>query len=242
MFWFLLSFTETEKEIMQENPPPPKTPTGEEKGSPPPLPVNPLIPTTVPGKGMDIGIVIGVTESEFEIIKMFISRLLIFISQNFPNVQFGLIIYSDRPELIMTLQHIEYVNVKVIIEGMSYVPGGHRTDLAMLYASRKLFCPVGCEDRPEEENVMILFTSEKTDAGSIPYSLVSPIMKVYEKALFLVKVPHKTIMKLFLSFKIQTCPFLFPVLRVHSPDYWSVHPYSGIHTLKLLYNHLLVNF
>ena len=191
MFWFLLSFTETEKEIMQENPPPPKTPTGEEKGSPPPLPVIPLIPTTVPGKGMDIGIVIGVTESEFEIIKMFISRLLIFISQNFPNVQFGLIIYSDRPELIMTLQHIEYVNVKVIIEGMSYVPGGHRTDLAMLYASRKLFCPVGCEDRPEEENVMILFTSEKTDAGSIPYSLVSPIMKVYEKALFLVKVPTK---------------------------------------------------
>lgn len=168
---------EPEEEITEENTPTPETPTGEKKGSPPPPLLNPPIPTTVPPKGMDIGIVIGVTESEFETIKVFISRLVIYISKHFPNVQFGLIIYSDRPELIMTLRHIKYINVKVIIEGMSYVPGGHRTDLAMLYASRKLFCPVGCEDRPEEQNVMVLFTSKKTDAGSIPYSIVTPIMK-----------------------------------------------------------------
>lgn len=39
-----------------------------------------LIFIIVFGKGMDIGIVIGVIESEFEIIKMFIFWLFIFIS------------------------------------------------------------------------------------------------------------------------------------------------------------------
>lgn len=131
---------------------------------------------------MDIGILIdssfGVTADEFQRLKLFVSQLVISISLHFTNVHFGIIVYSDLPELVMTLQNVDRVDVVSIIEGVKYIPGGHRTDLAMLYASRKLFCPEGCDDRPEEENVMIVFTSENTDPESLPYSLVSPIMKV----------------------------------------------------------------
>jgi len=133
-------------------------------------------------KGMDIGILIdsssGVTADEFEHLKSFISQLVISINKQFRNVHFGLIVYSDKPDLIMSLQKVDRMKVKSIIEGVKYISGGHRTDLAMLYASQKLFCPEGCEDRPEVENLLIVFTSEKTDAASLPYSLVSPIMKV----------------------------------------------------------------
>ena len=145
---------------------------------------------------MDIGILIDssffITADGFEQLKSFVSDLVISINDNFPNVHFGIIVYSNVPKLVMTLQNVDQVDVKSTIEGVKYIPGesgdpedprgdpggDHRTDLAMLYASRKLFCPEGCEDRPEEENVMIVFTAKKTDAESIPYSLVSPIMKV----------------------------------------------------------------
>jgi len=145
--------------------------------------VTPPLPTkVVNGKSMDIGILIdsssGVTADEFEHLKSFISQLVISINKQFRNVHFGLIVYSDKPDLVMSLQKVDRMKVKSIIEGVKYISGGHRTDLAMLYASQKLFCPEGCEDRPEVENLLIVFTSEKTDAASLPYSLVSPIMKV----------------------------------------------------------------
>ena len=108
---------------------------------------------------------------------------------HFTDVHFGIIVYSDLPDLVMTLQNVDRLDVVSVIDGVKYIPGehgrtpgaeygGHRTDLAMLYASRKLFCPKGCEDRLEEENVLIVFSSENSDAESLPYSLVTPIMKV----------------------------------------------------------------
>ena len=78
----------------------------------------------------------------------------------------------------MTLQNVDRFDVESVIDGVKYIPGEHRTDLAMLYASRKLFCPKECKDRQEEENVLIVFSSENTDAQSLPYSFVTPIMKV----------------------------------------------------------------
>ena len=145
--------------------------------------VTPPLPTTeVERKGMDVGILIdssfGVTVEEFEHLKLFVSQLVISINEHFSNVHFGIIVYSDKPDLVMTLQNVDQIRVKSIIESVKYISGGHRTDLAMLYASQKLFCPEGCEDRPEMENIMIVFTSKNTDAESLPYSLVSPIMKV----------------------------------------------------------------
>ena len=147
--------------------------------------VTPPLPTTeVKRKGVDIGILIdsssGVTADEFERLKSFISQLVISINKQFSNVHFGIIVYSDKSDIVMSLQNVDRINVKSIIEGVKHIRGGHRTDLAMLYASQKLFCPEGCEDRPGMENVLIVFTSEKTDAESLPYSLVSPIMKVSE--------------------------------------------------------------
>ena len=131
---------------------------------------------------MDIGILIdssfGVTADQFKRLKSFVSQLVISINRHFTNVHFGIIVYSDTPDLVMSLQNVDQVNLKSIINGVKYIPGGHRTDLAMLYAKRKLFCPEGCEDRPDEDNVLIVFTSENTDAKSLPYSFVSPIMKV----------------------------------------------------------------
>ena len=146
----------------------------------------PLPTTAVKTKGMDVGILIdsssGVTADEFKRLKSFILRLVKSINKKFSNVHFGIIVYSDKPDLVMSLQNADRIKVKSIIDDVKYNPGpgGHRTDLAMLYASQKLFCPKGCNDRPEVENVMIVFTSEKTDAESLPYSLVSPIMKVSE--------------------------------------------------------------
>lgn len=152
--------------------------------------------TEVKTKGLDIGILIdssfGLTPAEFERLKQFISQLVVSINMHFTDVHFGIIVYSDLPDLVMTLQNVDRLDVGSVIDGVKYIPGehgsdrskrsieygGHRTDLAMLYASRKLFCPEGCKDRLEEENVMIVFSSENTDVESIPYSFVTPIMKV----------------------------------------------------------------
>ena len=145
--------------------------------------LTPPLPTTaVKRKGMDIGILIdsssGVTADEFKRLKSFILQLVNTINKKFSNVHFGIIAYSDKPDLVMLLQNLDRIKVKSIIEDVKYNAGGHRTDLAMLLASQKLFCPKGCDDRPEVENVLIVFTSGKTDAGSLEYNLVSPIMKV----------------------------------------------------------------
>ena len=147
--------------------------------------VTPPLPTTaLKRKGMDIGILIdgssGVTADEFERLKSFISQLVISINKQFSNVHFGIIVYSDKPDLVMSLQSVDRINVKSIIEGVKYISGGHRTDLAILYASQKLFCPERCEDRPEVKNVLLVFTSQTKDAESLPYSLISPLMKVSE--------------------------------------------------------------
>ena len=147
--------------------------------------MTPPPPTTaVKRKSMDIGILIdsssGVTADEFKRLKSFVLQLVNSINKKYSNVHFGIIGYSDKPDLVMSLQNVNRIKAKSIIDDVKYNPGGHRTDLAMLYASQKLFCPKGCGDRPEVENVLIVFTSEKTDAESLPYSLVSPIMKVSE--------------------------------------------------------------
>ena len=142
----------------------------------------PPAPTEVKEKGLDIGILIdssfGLSPDEFHQLKQFISQLIFSINVHFTDVHFGIIVYSDIPELVLTLQNVDQLDIVSVIDGVKYIPGGHRADLAMLYASRKLFCPEGCKDRLEEENVMIVFSSEDNDADSLPYSFVTPIMKV----------------------------------------------------------------
>ncbi|XP_078373301.1 uncharacterized protein LOC144656916 isoform X15 [Oculina patagonica] len=210
--------------------------TVQEEASTPPPPVTPPIPTTPKRRGMDIGILIdssfgvaadgrdasfrrrefGVYETiTFDRLKSFVSELVISINEHFEDVNFGIIVYSDIPELVMTLQDAERVDVPSVIDGIRYIPGGHRTDLAMLYASRKLFCPEGCDDRPDEDNVMIVFTSENTDAESLPYSFVSPIMKNCTSNIIAVGISNEVskseLVKIALGSKER-------VLKVVSPD------------------------
>ena len=118
------------------------------------------------------------TPAEFDKLKLFVSRLVDSIFDHFPGVQFGFVVYSDQPKLVMTLKAYDDVDVSGIIRGIEYIPGGHRTDLAMLEAKRELFCHEGSRDRPENENVMIVFTSDNNDAGSLPYSFVTQKIKV----------------------------------------------------------------
>lgn len=108
------------------------------------------------------------------------SELVASIRTHFKPVQLGFIVYSEEPELVMTLKPLfDNVDMSMIIQGIKYIPGGHRTDLAMLQAKLDLFCPEGCRNRPENENVMIVFTSENADAESLPYdSVLSPVIKV----------------------------------------------------------------
>lgn len=108
------------------------------------------------------------------------SELVASIGTHFKPVQLGFIVYSEEPELVMTLKPLfDNVDMSMIIQGIKYIPGDHRTDLAMLQAKLDLFCPEGCRNRPENENVMIVFTSENADAESLPYdSVLSPLIKV----------------------------------------------------------------
>lgn len=118
------------------------------------------------------------TPEEFEQLKLFISQLVDSIHDQLPRAQFGFIVYSEEPELAMTLSNFDEADVSGIIRGIKYIPGGHRTDLAMLEAKRELFCPEGCRDRPGDDNVMIVFTSENNDGGSYPISFIQPTIKV----------------------------------------------------------------
>ena len=149
------------------------------------VPSETTAPTTEPPtKGLDLAILIdssfGVTPEQFKKLKTFVAELVASIRTHFKPVQLGFIVYSEEPELVMTLKPLlDNVDVSPIIQGIKYLPGGHRTDLAMMQAKLDLFCPEGCRNRPENENVMIVFTSENTDPESMPYdSVLSPAIKV----------------------------------------------------------------
>ena len=93
--------------------------------------------------------------------------------------------YSDEPKLIMTLKPFDDVDVSEIIKGIEYSPGGHRTDLAMLKTKVDLFCHENCQDSPDCDNVMIVFTSKNTDPESLQFSFLSPIIKVSKMSTFI---------------------------------------------------------
>ncbi|CAH3017128.1 unnamed protein product, partial [Porites evermanni] len=140
------------------------------------------VPTTA-RKGIDVGILLdsssGVTPEQFQMLKLFVSRLVVRITDTFGlSVQFGFIEYGEASQLLMTLKMFTDVDVSGIVQGIEYVRAqGHRTDLAMLKATQELFCREGCGLRSEGENVLIVFTSKNNDAGSMPYSFISQKME-----------------------------------------------------------------
>ncbi|XP_068698433.1 uncharacterized protein [Montipora foliosa] len=132
-------------------------------------------------QGIDLAILIdsssGGNEERFEKIKLFISQLVVYIRTRIQQVQLGFIVYSDKPELAMTLRPFDDVDVSEIIQGIKYTPGGHRIDLAMLKARLDLFCCERCQDSLDYDNIMVVFTSGNTNPESKHFSLLSPIIK-----------------------------------------------------------------
>ena len=145
----------------------------------------------------------GVTHEQFQMLKLFVSRLVVRITDTFGlSVQFGFIEYGQASQLVMTLKMFTDVDVSGIVQGIEYIRAqGHRTDLAMLKATQELFCREGCGLRSEGENILIVFTSKNNDAGSMPYSFISQKMEVGTK------IQHpKTRPKNYFSFIFRTLP------------------------------------
>ena len=139
------------------------------------------------------------TPEKFQILKLFVSRLVVRITDTFGlSVQFGFIEYGEASQLVMTLKMFTDVDVSGIVQGIEYVRAqGHRTDLAMPKATQELFCREGCGLRSEGENVLIVFTSKNNDAGSMPYSFISQKMEVGTKFPLLKTRPKNSFSSIF---------------------------------------------
>ena len=129
----------------------------------------------------------AVTTKDFKRIGSFVVELITKVSSIYQNVHFGIIMYNHRPKVVLTLQDTHLIRIPSVILGTEYVKGGHRTDLALMAASKNLFCAQGCNSRPDSKNVLIVFTAKDTDPGSAPYDLVRSQVEV---SLVYIHSPH----------------------------------------------------
>ena len=131
---------------------------------------------------MDVGILIdsssAISPTEFGRIRSFVITLIKKFTSRYVDVYFGIIVYNENPNLVLTLQNTHLLNVSNIIHSVKYKSGGHRTDLAIVEAAEKLFCADMCNHRRDSMNIMIVFTAKDTDAGSLPYEEVQTKIEV----------------------------------------------------------------
>ena len=89
--------------------------------------------------------------------------------------------FGQKPNVLSTFADTQYYSsdaVHQLIDKMPITFGGKTfTDKALMTAEKKLFSEEG-GDRPKYPNVLILFTDGMTNKGSMPFSEITPLLKV----------------------------------------------------------------
>ena len=147
-------------------------------------------------KRLDVGILIDSSSSvsplEFARLRSFTINLIKQFTIRYTNVYFGIIVYNDNPSLVLTMENTHLLNISLIVNSIMYKTGGHRTDLALLAATDKLFCGQRFNQRPVSKKVMIVITAKDTDVGSSPYNVVQEEVQVSYVCLWIPSNPAET--------------------------------------------------
>jgi len=124
----------------------------------------------------DLGLIIdgsgSVGNSGFVQTKLFLLRLIDQFHISFQTTHFGIIVYSDRANLICRFSDQNYYGSKMLLKwtilGLEFPDGDTRTDRALRMAGRNLYSNIG-GDRDGVPNVLVVITDGITTHGSEPY-------------------------------------------------------------------------
>lgn len=135
-----------------------------------------------PGR-YDLGLVIdgsgSVGNYGFAQTKMFLLQLIRQFTVGADATHFGVIVYSDSPELINRFSDAMYyfpIQLKLRILGLEFPDGATRTDKALKMAGAKLYAPG--EYRDQVPHVLVVITDGNSEEGSEPYKQVLKPLKV----------------------------------------------------------------
>ena len=112
--------------------------------------------------------------------KMWLLKLIGQFSVSASGTHFGMIVYSDEPELICKFSDMRYyfsVSLKLRVLGLEFPDGETRTDKALGMAGRDLYSSSGGE-RKGVPHVLVVITDGHTAHGSEPYKEVLKPLKV----------------------------------------------------------------
>lgn len=138
---------------------------------------------STPADRFDLGLVIdgsgSVGNYGFAQTKMFLLKLIDQFTVSAEKTHFGVIVYSNKPELIIPLSDAmnnHPMQLKVRLLWMEFPDGKTRTDKALEMAGTELYAPG--EDRNKIPNVLVVITDGNTGKGSEPYKKVLKPLKV----------------------------------------------------------------
>ena len=134
---------------------------------------------------MDLVLIADKTKSirkvNFRKMKKFLVRLVrdIGISENKAHV--AVMTYNWKPTILNHLNDESSYNKKALLDLIKKIPvtlgSPTRTDLALVAADKELFTAAG-GDRPDNPDVLVLFTDGRTHKTSQSYDEIMPSLKV----------------------------------------------------------------
>ena len=147
----------------------------------------------------DLGLIIdgsgSVGNSGFVQTKLFLLRLIDQFHISFQTTHFGIIVYSDRANLICRFSDQNYYGSKMLLKwtilGLEFPDGDTRTDRALRMAGRNLYSNIG-GDRDGVPNVLVVITDGITAHGSEPYKDVLKPLQVQSTREGIVKCQGKS--------------------------------------------------
>jgi len=139
-----------------------------------------------PAGRYDLGIIIdgsgSVSNYGFAQSKMFLLQLIDQFNVGADSTRFGVITYSDFPELITRFSDAMYhhpIQLKLKILGIEFPDGETRTDRALKMAETDLYAANQCRD--QVPHVLVVITDGNTKQGSEPYKNVLKPLEVSAK-------------------------------------------------------------
>ena len=144
------------------------------------------VPTCESDLGIDLAIIIDHTESisleDFRTMKEFLHKVVDDVNPVSADTnRIALMTFDNKVDVINTFKdEISYNKKELLdlVDGISEDRGSPtRTDLALVAADEQLFTAEG-GDRPDNPNVLVLFTDGKTHNSSKPYEEIIPSLEV----------------------------------------------------------------
>ena len=136
-----------------------------------------------PAGRYDLGIIIdgsgSVGNYGFTQTKMFLLQLINQFPVGADSTHFGVIIYSDFPELVTRFSDVLYYNpirLKLRILGLEFPDGKTRTDKALKMAGTQLYA--AGQNRDQVPHVLVVIADGNTEQGSESYEEVLKPLKV----------------------------------------------------------------